>query len=515
MTTQTTKAPQILIVDLGSQYTQVIARTLRELGYRSAVLTGARAEQWLVLHQPKAVILSGGHASVTEDDAPHPPEAIWDLDIPILGICYGMQYMVARFGGSVAHTQDSAEYGPADVKINNDNLLFVGLEQNQAVWASHGDTAKSLPDGFSVIASTDNYPNVGICNSAQKLWGVQFHPEVTHTTNGKQMLANFAGNIAKCKKDWSPEDIIAQIRTQTKEDFGNQKTIIGFSGGVDSTTLTAILAPVLGDNLLTICIDAGQFRTGEIDYIRQTAKDIGVNLEVIEAEDELVAQIAGVTDAETKRSVFRGIYKQIFENQIAQFGAKIIAQGSLATDFIESGALGEGDIIKTHHNINLDFKVHEQHPLRDLFKYEVRALAHGVGLPAQIAQREPFPGPGLILRIVGASITPERLEIVRFGDDTVRSILRKNDLLNSDTLSQLVVYMLAGSPVVGVKGDGRVYDAPIVVRAIKTVDFMTGDGVQFPASVRTQITLALTKHPHISRVLFDETPKPPGTTEPE
>jgi len=517
LNTKTTSenTPKILVLDLGSQYTQVIARSLRELGYRSAILTPARAEQWLSLYKPDAVILSGGHASVSDSNAPRPPADIWSLDVPLLGICYGMQYMVDYYGGIVKHKRGHAEYGPASIILNNKDELFKGLDNREDVWASHGDTVQELPEGFRAIAGSDSYQNAAIVNEKRKFWGVQFHPEVSHTPNGKIILENFVAAIADAKKDWQADNIIEQIQNETKESFADKKTIVGFSGGVDSTTLSAILAPVLGKNLLAVCIDAGQFRLNELEQIRNTASGIGVQLKIIEAEKELLTKLAGVSDAQQKRAVFREVYKGIFDKAIKDFGAEIIAQGSLATDFIESGAIGGGEVIKTHHNIGLDFVTEERHPLRNLFKYEVRALAKEIALPDYLVKREPFPGPGLILRVVGADVTKERLDTIRFADKTVRDILASHELLNPEVLSQLVVYMLAGSPVVGVKGDARVYDAPIVVRALKTVDFMTGDGVQFPANVRLQMTLALTRHPHISRVLFDETPKPPATTEPE
>ncbi len=272
---------------------------------------------------------------------------------------------------------------------------------------------------------------------------------------------------------------------------------------------------MLAENLLAVCIDAGQFRSNELEQIQTTANSIGVQLKIINAQEKLLDNLKGISDAQEKRSVFRDVYKSEFDKAIAEFGAEVIAQGSLATDFIESGAIGGGEVIKTHHNIGLDFLTEERHPFRNLFKYEVRDLAKELALPDYLVNREPFPGPGLILRVVGADVSKERLDIVRFADATVRGILESHDLLKSEVLSQLVVYMLAGAPVVGVKGDARVYDAPIVIRALKTVDFMTGTGVQFPAEVRLEMTLALSKHPHISRVLFDETPKPPATTEPE
>ncbi len=508
------RLPEIIIIDLGSQYTQLIARVLREIGYRSAILTQERAKQWLLVHNPKAIILSGGHASVNDLNAPQIPEEIWKKQVPILGICYGMQYIVKYFGGEVLNTQGKAEYGPTTIQIR-ESELFVGLEENQDVWASHGDTVESLPDGFEVIASTNVYENSAIANISKKIFAVQFHPEVVNSVNGITIFKNFVENIANCSKNWKPQNIVEEIRDEMREKYADKKTIIGFSGGVDSSALTAVLAPVMSNNLLAICIDAGQFRDGEIDEIKETIELLGVNFDLIDKKNELENSLKGVINSQEKREIFRGIYKRAFDEAAFEFGAEIVAQGSLATDFIESGAIGGGEVIKTHHNINLGLEVIEIHPFRNLFKYEVRVLANEVGLSKKVSNREPFPGPGLILRIVGDSVTSDRLDIVRFADKMTRKILTKYDLLNIEIISQLVVYMLAGSPVVGVKGDSRVYDAPIVIRGLKTVDFMTGEGVQFPDNVRSEITLTLTKHPCISRVLFDETPKPPATTEPE
>lgn len=506
--------PEIIIIDLGSQYTQLIARVLRDIGHRSAILTNERAKQWLLVHNPKAIILSGGHASVNDEDAPIIPEEVWEKKIPILGICYGMQYIVKYFGGEVLSTQGKAEYGPATIQIRESDL-FYGLEKKQDVWASHGDTVESIPENFHVIASTDIYQNSAIANDLEKIFAVQFHPEVINSVNGKIIFKNFVENISNCSKNWKPKNIIEEIRAEIKEKYSDKKTIIGFSGGVDSSALTAVLAPVMGKNLLAICIDVGQFRDGEIDEIKETIELLGVNFNLIDEKLELESSLKGVTNSQEKREVFRKIYKRIFDEAAFEFGAEIIAQGSLATDFIESGAVGGGEVIKTHHNINLGLEAIEIHPFRNLFKYEVRVLANEVGLSEKVSNREPFPGPGLILRIVGDSVTSDRLNIVRFADKITREILSKYNLLTTDVLSQLVVYMLAGSPVVGVKGDSRVYDAPIVIRGLKTVDFMTGEGVQFPDNVRSEITRTLTKHQYISRVLFDETPKPPATTEPE
>jgi GMP synthase (glutamine-hydrolysing) len=515
--------PRILIIDLGSQYTLVIARTLRELGFRSAVLNPHQAERWLKTHELDAIILSGGDASVNDPRAPQPPVSLWKQGVPVLGICYGMQYMVKHFGGVVAHVREHAEYGPAKIKITKDTQLFKNTSKEQNVWASHGDTPQKLPKGFEAIAAADTYPCAAIQNTDRKLYAVQFHPEVTHTPEGKTILSNFLKDIAGCAQDWDAEAFKEGIIKGIAASTTDKRVIIGFSGGVDSTTLTALIRRAIGPKrVFPVCIDAGQFREGEIAHVKAAAKAAGVTLTVMNVEKEMLNALKKITDAEVKRAAFREVYKRSFARAVQKIGGKksalCIAQGTLATDLIESGAGGESVKIKTHHNVGLRFSVEQIHPLRDLFKYEVRALAESLGLPASIAAREPFPGPGLLLRVNGAPVTKERLDIVRHADTVVRNVLKQQDALLKEegvVVSQLVVSLAAGVMHVGVKGDERVYLAPVVVRAVKTIDFMTAEGVQFPAVVRKEITQQLCRHKKIGTVLFNETDKPPATTEPE
>ncbi|MFM2414927.1 MAG: hypothetical protein RI911_620 [Candidatus Parcubacteria bacterium] len=515
--------PRILIIDLGSQYTLVIARTLRELGFRSAVLNIHQATRWLKNESVDAIILSGGDASVNNPDAPQPPKQVWEKGVPVLGICYGMQFMVKHFGGTVAQVREHAEYGPAEITITGESELFSGLEKVQKVWASHFDTPQKLPKGFSSIASAPTYANAAIQDRHRKYYAVQFHPEVTHTPSGKHMFFNFLTKIAQCTPDWDAAAFADGIEHSIAEATKGKRVIIGFSGGVDSTTMTTLIRHAIGaKRVIPICINAGQFRAGELEHVRFAAKAAGVKLEIISVEKDMLRALSKTTDAEKKRALFRDVYKKSFAQSVKKIGGKkkdiCIAQGTLATDLIESGAGGQSVKIKTHHNVGLQFSVPQIHPLKDLFKYEVRALAEHAGLPGTIAQREPFPGPGLLLRVNGAPVTKERLDIVRFADTTVREVLQKHEaLLKSEgvTVSQLVVSLAAGVHHVGVKGDERVYLAPIVVRAVKTIDFMTAEGVQFPALVRKDITQALCKHKKIGTVLFNETDKPPATTEPE
>jgi GMP synthase (glutamine-hydrolysing) len=499
---------QILIIDLSSQYTTVIGRTLQELGYRSVIFSPKGAEKWLKNNKPKTVILSGGSASVYDENAPSPPENILKLNVPILGICYGMQWLAKKLGGKVTKCRENKEYGETHVKFSSD-LLFEKLEKDSVVWASHGDSVNVIPLGFRVIAHSKKTGTIAaMSDPKRKIWGVQFHPEVTHTEHGKRILKRFISQIAECREDWQPGNEIEKIRQEVWEATQGKKCIIGFSGGVDSTTLSAILAPTLGKNLLAVCIDTGALRKDEIEEIKINAKKAGVDLKIIKAAGRFQKAIGNTTHSESKRKRFKKIYGKIFDEEAAKF----VLQGSLRTDMIESGKVGDSALIKSHHNVGLNMKKTELHPLRRFFKHEVRELAREIGLPKSISERQPFPGPGLFIRVIGLAPKPKKIAIVRWADATVREILEEHEIY--DDISQLVV-ALDCQRTVGIKGDGRSYGYSIIVRAVKTVDFMTTDGYQIPKEVRKEITNAVTKHEKIVRVFFDETNKPPATTEME
>ncbi|HEV7701939.1 MAG TPA: glutamine-hydrolyzing GMP synthase [Candidatus Paceibacterota bacterium] len=510
---------QILIIDYGSQYTLVIGRTLRELGVRSLILPPNKADTWLKGNNPKAVILSGSNWSVHDDGAPTFPES---LDISgkkyfILGICYGMQLFAHNMGGVVDRPHEHREYGPAQAKLDTTHPLFEGVSKNTEVWASHGDTVTTLPDGFKTIGTSGGGMSA-TTDANNRVMAIQFHPEVTNTKEGKKILQNFL-TMADCKADWNPEDLIKQIQKEvldTVNESNDKETqkknvILGVSGGVDSTTLAAVLAPVLGDRLICIAIDTGGLRKDEIIELKENTKSAGVkNLIIIEAEEEFIKNIGTTIDGEEKRGKFRKVYQRIFEEQIAKHNAGFIVQGTLATDIIESGKIGESAMIKTHHNVGLTFGVEDLHPFRNLFKYEVRELARAINLPSAVYDRNPFPGPGLYLRIVGTPVSKENIELVRDADRTVTEIIKKHNLQKD--ISQLIVALL-GINSVGVKGDERVYGHSLAIRAVQTVDFMTAKGYHFPREVIDEITSALTKSKNIVRVFFDMTPKPPATTE--
>lgn len=505
---------QILIIDYGSQYTLVIGRTLRELGVRSIILPPNKVDKWLKNNTPKGVILSGSNSSVHDNGAPSFPTS---LDITgkkyfVLGICYGMQLLAHSLGGRVEKPHEHREYGPSEVTLELAHPLFAGISEKTEVWASHGDTVINLPKGFRKIAISSGI--AGMTDQGKRVMGIQFHPEVVNTKEGKKMLRNFL-DMSGCKADWNPEDLIEQIQKEVlgtiKEEKGEGNVILGVSGGVDSTTLAAVLSAVLGEKLICIAIDTGGLRKDELVELKENTKSAGVkNFSIIEASDEFIKNIGSTIDGEEKRAKFRKVYQRIFEEQIAKHNASFMVQGTLATDIIESGKVGSSAMIKTHHNVGLSFEVDDLHPFRNLFKYEVRELARALNLPASVHERNPFPGPGLYLRVVGTPVTKENIELVREADKTVSDIIKKHAL--EKDISQLVVALL-GINSVGVKGDERVYGHSLAIRAVQTSDFMTAGGYHFPEEVINEITSALTKNKNIVRVFFDMTPKPPATTE--
>ncbi|MBY0376452.1 glutamine-hydrolyzing GMP synthase, partial [Patescibacteria group bacterium] len=481
------------------------------------ILPPKKADLWLKNNKenlPKAVILSGSNWSVHSEGAPSFPES---LDVTgekyfVLGVCYGMQLLAHKLGGSVDRPLAHREYGPAEVTLNTIHPLFNGVSEKTQVWASHGDTVTKLPNGFTSIGTSGGF--AAMTDEANKVMAIQFHPEVSDTKEGKKILQNFL-DISGCSKDWDPVNTIEEVRKEVLDTVNASKdkknVVLGFSGGVDSTTLAAVLAPVLGDQLICVTIDTGGVREGEMEEIKQNAKSAGVkNLVVVDAIDEFIKNVGTTIDGEEKRARFREVYKKKFEEEISKHNAGFIIQGTLATDIIESGQAGESMMIKTHHNVGLEWEVDDLHPFRNLFKYEVRELGKVLKLPEEVYNRNPFPGPGLFIRVVGTPVTRENIQVVREADKAVTDILKKYDI--TQNISQLIVALL-GIKSVGVKGDERVYGYSLAVRAVQTVDFMTATGYYFREEVVREITSTLTKHKDIVRVFFDMTSKPPSTTE--
>lgn len=508
------KKIQILIIDLGSQYTQIIRRSLRYLGLRSIILPPNKSLKWIEQNKPKGVILSGGSASVYEKNAPKIPKEILDLEIPILGICYGMQWLAYVNGKNSVHkVKEGKSYGPVEINFENyQSKLFENLPQKINAWSSHGDSVKNVPSGFRIIATSKNGKVIEAMECEErKLYAVQFHPEVEQTEDKNIILSNFVRKICGAEKNYDKYDAIKEIRENTKMALGDGTAIIGVSGGVDSTTLAAILAPSLGGKLKAFMIDTGGMRKDEVENVKKIAKKARINLEIIDKyKNKFIKSVGTSIDAEKKRANFRKVYGEIFKKVAKSYGATHMIQGTLATDLIESGSTGKSALIKTHHNVDLNLGLKEIMPLADFFKFEVRELARICGLDELLASRQPFPGPGLYLRVIGVPVTNELLEIVREADYETTQILKKHKLY--DKISQTIVALL-GIKTVGVKGDGRVYGYSVVVRTVETTDFMTVKGFYLSPEICEEITSALVKHPKIVRVLYDFTSKSPATTE--
>lgn len=502
--------PQLLIIEFGGQLTLKIESGNRENGYRSAILDRAKAVQWIKQFPVKGVILSGGLASVYDEDAPRIPQEILNLNVPILGICYGMQALAHHFGGIVE--KRTPQYARAVIRTRRSEL-FAGMPEAQRVWSNHGDSVGKPPEGFSVTATyADTDGIAAIADERRRIWGVQFHPEADQTEYGKAMLARFA-ELCGCERDWRPAMMVDVIRENTLAQIGSRdEVVMGASGGVDSSTVGAILAPAIGSRLHPISIDGGQFRENELPEVRQNIQASGMtNHIVIEAMDQFFSVLSGVADAETKREHFAQNYGKVFVDTALRLGPNVkwFAQGTLAPDRIESGKTG-GDRIKGHHNEIADCGFLQRiDPVKDLFKYEIRALARELGLPASISERQPSPGPGLFIRHIGP-ITRDGIAIVRWADARTKEVLVDCGIYES--LSQLIVAYFS-QPLVGIKGDKRSYQGFAGIRAVKTADFMTAEGYAWPPELQKEICRILGKHPRIVHAAFFPMDKPPGTTE--
>lgn len=536
--------PQIVIVDLGSQYSQVIRRTLQELNFRSVILSPEKAEALLASHRPKGIIWSGGAACVGDADAPIPPKRYLG-DVPLLGICLGMQYLAAWEGGKLAKVTQHKEYGQRMAKITApDSPLLTGVTDS-AVLCSHGDSVTAVPPNYRVTAVTADCPVLAMeATDGRPIYAVQFHPEVSTTTQGKTILANFVQTICAATPDWQAANLADDLRGAVQPQLtASSKVLLLYSGGIDSTVIASLLSPLLGDRLIGLSIDAGQLRQDELTTIRANAKAAGLaNHHIIDVSNQLLAGLradleqaaeritkdwsgkgADLADrmiealekhvhAEVKRSVFKKLYADTTLAFAKKHGCTHWVQGTLAPDLIESGGVGGASTIKSHHNVGLDIGLPAIAPLAQMFKHEVRALGRSLGLPASATERMPFPGPGLLVRIFGMPVTRERLDLLRQADASAEQTIRAAGFY--DQFEQLVV-ALCGAKTVGVKGDERDYGYAVVVRGIRTDDFMTARPVSFPPELRVELTQKLTQLRSITRVWFDETPKPPATIEME
>jgi len=515
---------RVLILDYGSQYTQLIARRVREIGVYCEIFSWDAETAQTYAQNINGIILSGGPESVTSEDTPHIPDYIFDASVPILGICYGMQALTKKLGGEVNEASER-EFGFAQVSVVQSNDLFSDLydsknQQGQLcldVWMSHGDKVTKLPGGFNTIASTDSAQHAAIANEEKRIYGLQFHPEVTHTKKGKEILERFLKDICQCKANWTPTNIIEDIVHSVREQVGNEHVILGLSGGVDSSVVAALLHKAIGKQLTCIFVDNGLLRLHEGDQVMQTfSQHMGVKVIRVDAEDRFLSALQNIDDPERKRKKIGNLFIEIFEEEARKIkDARWLAQGTIYPDVIESAAAstGKAHLIKSHHNVGGlpdDMELSLVEPLRELFKDEVRRLGDEMGLPYEMIHRHPFPGPGLGVRILG-EVKKEYADLLRRADNIFIQELRKHGLY--DQVSQAFTVFLPVKSV-GVMGDGRKYQYVVSLRAVETIDFMTARWAHLPYDFLDLVSRRIINEiDGISRVAYDISGKPPATIE--
>ncbi len=506
---------QVLVLDFGGQYSQLIARRIRECGVFAEMLPSTVSVETIQERAPKALILSGGPASVYEPGAPAFPTQLLDLEIPILGICYGMQAMVLALGGRVEQAE-SGEFGRTDLVLRDGGgRLLGGLPEEQSCWMSHRDSVFEAPEGFTPLASSPSSPVAALEMPDRGLYGIQFHPEVVHTPYGTEILTRFLRDVAGCEEEWSARSVIAEQVEKIRAQVGDGKVICGLSGGVDSSVAALLVHKAVGDALTCVFVDHGLMRLNEAEQVVEAFGQFGIPLVHVDAEERFLAKLAGQDDPETKRKIIGAEFIRVFEEEAEKLDdADFLVQGTLYSDVIESGGSDNAATIKSHHNVgglpdDLEFELVE--PLRMLFKDEVRAVGAELGLPERMVWRQPFPGPGLGIRIVGGEVNKERLDILRAADAILQEEIRAAELYRQLWQSFCVLPVVRS---VGVQGDGRTYAYPIVIRAVTSDDAMTADWARLPYDLLERVSNRIINEIRdVNRVALDISSKPPATIE--
>ena len=511
------KYDTILVLDFGGQYCHLIGRRIREHGVFSEIvphdITKAEVVALNEKFNIKGLILSGGPSSVYEPNAPRIDPEILEMNLPVLGLCYGHQLIAQIVKGKVSRTV-CREYGIAEVNIDKPVGVLDDLSQKETVWMSHGDTVSALPADYEVLAHTDSCPVAAYRSKQKPIYGLQWHPEVVHTKKGALMLRNFVFEVCKCEANWKMEDLIERMIKEIKNEVGESKAIIGLSGGIDSSVATALAAEALGDKLTAVFVDHGLMRQGEPEAIRDTFKDFNINFVMANAQQRFMEKLKGVSEPEKKRKVIGEEFIRVFEEIAKKSGAQYLLQGTIYPDRIESGFRKNSEVIKSHHNVaglpsKIAFKKIVE-PLRDLYKDEVRKVAVMLNLPKELVNRQPFPGPGLAVRIIG-ELTEEKVNITKKADAIVREEIEKSCV--AENLWQYFA-VLTDTKATGVKGDSRAYGYVVAVRAMESREAMTANFAQIPYAVLEKISTRITNEiPEVTRVVYDITHKPPATIE--
>ncbi|MCK8824400.1 glutamine-hydrolyzing GMP synthase [Fuchsiella alkaliacetigena] len=511
----TKKEELILVLDFGAQYSKLIARRVREANVYSELVPYSISIEEIKEKQPQGIILSGGPASVYGEEAPQLEPELFELGIPILGICYGMQLMSHLLPGGEVKPAQQREYGKAELIIDSEEKLLAKLGEELQCWMSHGDKVVEIPEGFEILGHTENSPAAAIGNPELDLYGVQFHPEVGHTSFGKQLLDNFLFEICACEGGWTAASFIEEQIAEIREKVGNKKVVCGLSGGVDSSVAATLVQEAIGDQLVCIFVDHGLLRKNEGAEVQETfAEQFEMNLIHIEAQERFFAKLAGVSDPEEKRKIIGNEFIEVFEEEASKLGdVEYLVQGTIYSDVIESGASDDAVTIKSHHNVGglpEEMELGLIEPLREIFKDEVREVGAELGLPEEVVWRQPFPGPGLGIRVLG-EVTPEKVKVLQAADAIFREEIKEAGL--GREIWQFFA-VLPPMRSVGVMGDERTYSYTIALRAVKSKDAMTADWAKIPLEILEKISTRITNEvKEVNRVVYDITSKPPATIE--